>query len=249
MIDTAKERLYDVIFSNEDTTFIVIIISILLNIILGALFFLDSPDTSELTKNDSPIYNDSPMLERNEKDIANIASARDEESPLNFLSSTYSNSLTSRVRQDFDNSGRALSEDAKIEFLQKKSDGEESLEISSGDVTSGMVTKGEIFVKISNDTKHNGVYALACLNGMVQFTSDNFYVIGPERDYPYEFEISPGKGLTEFLSNDEALQALKDVGLNCKSTRDNECVATWVYAGDIFTKECETCSWEYIRKP
>ena len=139
---------------------------------------------------EDPIYGSNPMLGRSSSEIEAIQSLRDSDDPQSALVAAWGNSLEDRIRADFTNRNKPLSEQAKIQLLQKKEAGMLTLETKDSAKLEGMVQKGEVLVRVSNDANgNNGIYALACMNGMVNKYDPNQY---HDRGYARNYLIPRG---------------------------------------------------------
>lgn len=192
-----------------------------------------------------PIYGSNPMLDRSSSEIEAIQSLRDSDDPQSALVAAWGNSLEDRIRADFINRNKPLSEQAKIQLLQKKEAGMLTLETKDSTKLEGMVQKGEVLVRVSNDANgNNGIYALACMNGMVnKYDPNQYHDRGYARNYPFSFTVQAGNGFTQVLTNDEAVQAAKDLDKKVIRTKLNEAVVI-VPPGFCLAKESPSEKWK-----
>lgn len=191
-----------------------------------------------------PIYNDSAMLGRSEADLQSIQALRSSQNPQAALAALWGGKIEDRIRADFEIRGKPLSTEAIIQLRQKKDSGTAVLESKSGNLE-GIIQKGEVLVVVSNDkNEHNGIYFLACLNGMVSEYNPNAYDDrGQIRNYPFHFTVEKGNGFTQVLSNGEAIQAAHDLNKPLRRTRLNESVVI-VPPGFCLSKESPEAKWK-----
>ncbi len=172
-----------------------------------------------------PIYNNTGMLAREVQDTTLIGGLRGNTNPQSALFNAWGGNLEDRIRSDFQNRGKPLSLEAKIQLQQKKDSSIIKLESKDGTLE-GLVQAGEVLVIVTNDkNNHNGKYFLACLNGMVsEYNPADYHDRGLIRNYPFRFTVKKGNGFTQVLSNQEAIQAAADLGKPVHSNKLNEAV-------------------------